>query len=184
MVQSLIHSRLSLSGILLLWCLKNPYFESQIPNRSKCPTITAVPQWYLGALVAQKPVLRIGNPQWFKVSYFQGLASLVCGCFGGSKTRTLNDQFPMVQSLILYFRVLHRLCPNLHCNAAQLVREGKIKFPLFNRDITNTRLLVDVYCFLLRLASGKMQLCSHPLASLSLFFFADPMVFVHRGGGM
>ena len=103
MVQSLIHPRLSLSGILLPWWLKNPYFESLIPNRSKSPTITAVPEWYLGALVAQKPVHCIGNPQWFKVSYFRGLASVVCGCFGASITRTLNVQFPMVQSLIPYF---------------------------------------------------------------------------------
>ena len=45
------------SGVWVLWWLRNPYFESQIPNGSKSHTAKGVPQWYLGALVAQKPVL-------------------------------------------------------------------------------------------------------------------------------
>ena len=57
MFQSLIQSAMSPSGIWVLWWLRNPYFESQSPNVSKSHTIRDVPQWYLGALVAQKPVL-------------------------------------------------------------------------------------------------------------------------------
>ena len=57
MAQSLLELGLAFSGIWVLWWLRNPYLESQIPNGSKSPTIRVVPQWYLGALVAHKPVL-------------------------------------------------------------------------------------------------------------------------------
>ena len=55
-VQSVILSGMSRSGMWVLWWLK-PYFESPIPNGSKSHTVDDVPQWYLGALVAQKLVL-------------------------------------------------------------------------------------------------------------------------------
>ena len=70
-------------------------------------------------------------------------------------------------------RVLHRLCPCLHGNAVQLVRQEKTTLPLFNWDITKTRLLVDVSFFLLPLASKKVQSCSQPLSPLSLFIFVE-----------
>ena len=57
MVQSLIQSGMASTGIWVLWWLRNPYFESQIPNGSKFHVVRDVPQWYLGAVVAQKPVL-------------------------------------------------------------------------------------------------------------------------------
>ena len=57
MVQSLIQSRVSASGIRVLWWLRNPLFELEIPNGSKSHTVRNVPQWYLGVLVAQIPVL-------------------------------------------------------------------------------------------------------------------------------
>ena len=47
--------------------------------------------------------------------------------------------------------VLHRLCPSLHCNATQLAREEEITLPVFNRDITSSRLLAHVCFFLPRL---------------------------------
>ena len=99
--QSHLQSGLSISGIRVLWWLKNPDFESPILNGSKSHSFRACPHWYLGALVAQNPILEIANSQWSKVSYNQGRPSVVSGCFGGSKTRTLNCKYPMVQSLIL-----------------------------------------------------------------------------------
>ena len=64
---------------------------------------------------------------------------------------------------------------------AQLVKEEKTTLPLFNTDITNTRLLVGVCFFLLHLASRKMQLCSQPSTPLSLFTFADGVYPRGRG---
>ena len=93
MAQILIQSGMSPSGIWVLWWLTNPYFESQITNGSKSHTVRDVPQWYLGAVVAQKPVLCIANCQWFKVSYSRGCPPMVFGCSGGSKTRTLYRRF-------------------------------------------------------------------------------------------
>ena len=57
MVPSLIQSRMSPSGIWVPWWLRNPFFESPIPNGSKSHTIRDVPQWSLGAVVAPKAVL-------------------------------------------------------------------------------------------------------------------------------
>ena len=57
MVLRVIHSGLSLSGMWVPWWPKNPYFESQIPNGSTSHSLRAFPQWYVGALVAQKPLL-------------------------------------------------------------------------------------------------------------------------------
>ena len=63
MLQSVIQSWVSPSGIWVLWWLRNryvltnPYFEPQIPNGSKSHTFMGVTQWYLSAVVAQKPVL-------------------------------------------------------------------------------------------------------------------------------
>ena len=51
-LQSLIRSRMSPSGILVLWWLRNPYFESEMPNGSKSHKVRDDPQWFLGALVA------------------------------------------------------------------------------------------------------------------------------------
>ena len=56
-VQSLLQSRLPLSGISVLWWLKNPYFASAICNGSKSHTFRVCPEWYVDALVAQKPGL-------------------------------------------------------------------------------------------------------------------------------
>ena len=78
----------------------NPSFEIQIPNGSKSHTVRDVPQWYLGVLVAKKPVLGIANSQWLKVSYSQGCPRVVSRCSGGSQTRPLKFKFPMIQSLI------------------------------------------------------------------------------------
>ena len=100
MVPNLLQSGLSLSGVYVLWWPKNPYFESLIPNGSKSYTFRACLQWYVGALVVQKPVLGIANSQWFKAAYIQGCPSVVSRCFGGSKTRTLNCKFPILQSLL------------------------------------------------------------------------------------
>ena len=72
MVQSLIQLGMSPTGIWVPWWVRNPYFESQIPNGSNSHTIGNVPDWYLGALVAQKFVLCIANSQWFRVSYSKG----------------------------------------------------------------------------------------------------------------
>ena len=46
--------------------------------------------------------------------------------------------------------------------------------PLFNRELTNSRLVVDVCFFLLRtVAKKKMKPCKQELTRLSLFMFAD-----------
>ena len=70
--------------------------------------------------------------------------------YGGKKTQKVKGIALKVQHGLALsrgqMRVLHWLCPSLHCNAAQLVREEETTLPVFNRDITNTRLLVDV-CF-------------------------------------
>ena len=103
MVQCLIHSGVSPGGIWVLWCLSAS--ETCTLNR-KFPMVQSLmqlgmsPKWYLGAVVAQKPVLWIANSQWFKVSYSQGCPPMVCGCSGGWETRTLNSNVPMVQCLI------------------------------------------------------------------------------------
>ena len=55
MIQILIQSGMSPSGIWLLWWLTIPYFELPIPNGSKSHTVRDVPQGYLGAMVAQNP---------------------------------------------------------------------------------------------------------------------------------
>ena len=57
MFQNLIQSRVSPIGIRVLRWLKNPYFQSQIPNGSKPHRVRGVPRWYLGAVVSRKPVL-------------------------------------------------------------------------------------------------------------------------------
>ena len=98
--QSHLQSRLSISGIRVLWWLKNT-LNRQSSMVQSLILLRVVPQWYLGALVAQNAILEIANSQWFKVSYNHGCPSVVSGCFGGLKTRTLNCKFPMVQSLIL-----------------------------------------------------------------------------------
>ena len=115
MVQSVIQSGMSRSGMWVLWWLTTPYFESQIPNGSKSHTVEDVPQWYLGAMVAQDPYFASqssNGSKCHKNSYFesqipngskchcQGCPALVFGCPGGSQSPTLNRRFPMVQSLI------------------------------------------------------------------------------------
>ena len=41
---------------MVFWWFGNPYFDTRIANGSKCHTVRAVPHWYVGVLVAQKPV--------------------------------------------------------------------------------------------------------------------------------
>ena len=44
-------------------------------------------------------------------------------------------------------RLLHRLCPSLQCTSKELLKAQKNVLPLFNRELTNSRLLVDVFFF-------------------------------------
>ena len=43
MVRILIQPGMSLGGIQVLWWIKNPYLESQLPNGSKAHTVTDAP---------------------------------------------------------------------------------------------------------------------------------------------
>ena len=69
--------------------------------------------------------------------------------------------------------VLHRLCSNLPCTSGVLLKVEKNVLHLFNRELTNSRRLVDFCFFQLRSAAKKMKPCTQELTRWSLFTFDD-----------
>ena len=67
--QNHLQSGLFISGIRVLWWLKTRTLNRQSSMVESLILLRVVPQWYLGALVAQNPMLEIANSQCFKVSY-------------------------------------------------------------------------------------------------------------------
>ena len=80
-----------------------------------------------------------------------------------------------------HMRVLHQLCPSLQCTSGELLKAKKNVLPLFTRELTNSRLLVDVCFFLLRSGAKKMKPCTQELTRLLLFMFADGVYPRGRG---
>ena len=69
-------------------------------------------------------------------------------------------------------RVLHRMCASVHCDG-HLVGAEQTLLPLFNRELENSRLLVDIWHFIFKVAANAMHACTRPTSQPSLLRFAD-----------